>query len=68
VRQRVPAYGTEYLGWVLNRDELLAAAERTGLRLVREFLLDYRPDVVGAPEQDETRAYLFRAPESEASS
>src|SRR5207244_1157808 len=29
-------YGTEYLGWVLNRDELLGAAREAGLELVRE--------------------------------
>jgi len=61
VRQRVPEYGTEYLGWVFNRGELLAAADGFGLRLAREFVLGYRPEVVGAPEQDETRAYLFEA-------
>jgi tRNA (cmo5U34)-methyltransferase len=32
------------------------------LTLVREFLLGDQPDVVGAPEQDETRAFLFRVP------
>ena len=58
-RQRVPQYGTEYLGWVFNRGELLAAAADLGLLLQREFVIGYRPHVVGAPEQDETRAYLF---------
>lgn len=61
VRQRVPEYGTEYLGWVFNRRELLAATAAVGLRLEREFVLGYRPEIVGAPEQDETRAYLFDA-------
>ena len=60
VLQRAHVYETEYLSWVFNRQELLDAAARTGMALVREFLLGYKPAVVGAPEQDETRAYLFR--------
>ena len=43
-------YGTEYLGWVLNRDELLGAARGSGLHLVREFLLEARFAAEGAPE------------------
>jgi putative methyltransferase (TIGR04325 family) len=41
VVQRPYAYGyeTEYLGWVINRDELLGAAASSGLELVREFLM-----------------------------
>jgi putative methyltransferase (TIGR04325 family) len=55
-------YGTEYLGWVLNRDELLGAARACGLRLVREFLLDARFDAEGAPERPTTHGgFLFRA-------
>lgn len=52
-------FETEYLSWVFNRQELLDAAAGSGLALEREFLLALRPDVVGAPEPDETRAYLF---------
>ncbi|MFN8024872.1 MAG: hypothetical protein U0W40_00515 [Acidimicrobiia bacterium] len=59
VRQRVPQYDTDYLGWVLNRGELLQVAAGRGLEHEREFVLGYRPHVVGAPEQDEMRAYLF---------
>jgi putative methyltransferase (TIGR04325 family) len=43
-------YGTEYLGWVLNRDELLDAAEAAGLQLLREFFLTGRFSAAGAPE------------------
>jgi putative methyltransferase (TIGR04325 family) len=59
VLQRAHAYGyeTEYLGWVLNRDELVAAA---GLPLAREFLLDARFSVPGAPEDPvDHRSFLF---------
>ncbi len=61
VLQRPHAHGfrTEYLSWVFNRGELLARARQDGLCLVREFLLGYKPMVLGAPEQDETRALLF---------
>jgi putative methyltransferase (TIGR04325 family) len=53
-------YQTEYRGWFLNRDELLAAATAHGLQLVREFLVDERPEVQGAPEPAEYRGFLFR--------
>ncbi len=59
VLQRAHAYGydTEYLGWVLNRRELLAATE---LELVREFLLPARLSADGAPETPiEHRGFLF---------
>ena len=63
VLQRPQRHGlaTEYLSWVFNRNELLACVSATGLELVREFLCGYRPKVAGAPEQDETRGFLFRA-------
>ena len=62
VLQRAHRYGfeTEYLSWVLNRAELVDAARRAGMELVREFLLGYTPRVHRAPEQDETRGFLFR--------
>jgi putative methyltransferase (TIGR04325 family) len=50
-------YDTEYLGWVLNHDELLAASP---LSLAREFLLDARFSAVGAPEDPvDHRSFLF---------
>jgi putative methyltransferase (TIGR04325 family) len=59
VLQRAHAYGydTEYLGWVLNRAELIRSA---GLPLAREFLLDARFSADGAPETPvEHRSFLF---------
>ena len=53
-------FDTEYLSWVFNKHALLEAAADAGVDLVREFVLGYRPDVVGAPEADETWAFLFR--------
>lgn len=52
VVQRAYAYGydTEYLGWVLNRDELLERAAASGLSLVREFLLQAWFSAWRAPE------------------
>lgn len=63
VVQRPYAYGydTEYLGWCLNRQEVLDCAAAAGLEVVREFRLGYRPFVHGAPEQNEYWAFLFRA-------
>jgi putative methyltransferase (TIGR04325 family) len=62
VLQRAHAYRfeSEYLSWVFNRAELLGAAGDAGVDLVREFVLGFRPSVVGAPEQDETWGYFFR--------
>jgi putative methyltransferase (TIGR04325 family) len=62
VLQRAHGYRfeSEYLSWVFNRAELLAAARGAGVDLAREFVLGFRPFVVGAPEQDETWGYFFR--------
>jgi putative methyltransferase (TIGR04325 family) len=63
VLQRAHRYGydTEYLGWVVNRDDLLTAAPGSGLTLVREFLLSAWFSAPGAPEAPvEHRGYLFR--------
>jgi len=59
--QRAHAYGyaTEYLGWVLNRDELCAAAGDAGLALEREFLLASSAAIAGAPEGPSQAGFLF---------
>jgi putative methyltransferase (TIGR04325 family) len=61
VQQRPDSYGydTEYLGWVLNRDEFLGAARDAGLRLEREFLAPGVIDPPGAPEAAVHRSFLF---------
>jgi len=64
VIQRAYAYGydTEYLGWVVNRAELLACAESCSLELVREFLLDAWLSAKGAPESPTGHGgFLFRS-------
>lgn len=53
-------YETEFLGWFLNRGELLECARDSGLELTREFLIQEMPVVKGAPEQGEYRGFLFR--------
>jgi putative methyltransferase (TIGR04325 family) len=59
--QRAYAYGydTEYLGWCVNRNELLEAARAAGLTLVREFLYEPHALIQGAPEQPAYRGFLF---------
>lgn len=62
VLQRAGAYGyeTEYAGWVIARDSLLAAAESAGLVLERELLLDAWMSPAGAAETPiGHRGYLF---------
>jgi len=61
VLQRTQTHGidTEYLGWVLNRQELVGTVEATGLHLVREYALGFRPRVHAAPERPRTGAFLF---------
>lgn len=53
-------YNTEYLGWCFNRSELIAAAQKSGLSLMREFLVDEKPYIDRAPEQNEYRGFLFK--------
>jgi putative methyltransferase (TIGR04325 family) len=63
VVQRPDAYGyaTEYLGWIVNRSELMHAAGDAGLVLEREFLAPGRIDAEGAPERPVyLRSFLFR--------
>jgi putative methyltransferase (TIGR04325 family) len=64
VRQRAHAYGyeTEYVGWCLNRADFLAAADDTGLHLLREFPLTERIVAEGAPEPGLCRGLLFGRP------
>lgn len=59
--QRPYAYGyeTEYLSWCVNRDELLTAAQECSLLLVREMVVGHQPLIMGAPEQNVYRGFLF---------
>lgn len=52
-------YNTEYLAWCLNQTEFLHIAEKSGLRLLREFIYGHQPFIQGAPEQNTYRGYLF---------
>lgn len=52
-------YDTEYFGWFLNRQEFLDHMQSVGMTAVREFLIDEKPLVHGAPEQGEFRGFLF---------
>lgn len=63
----VPAYvathrsgGRTCLLIQLNRAEIIATAERGGVRLVREFDMGPYPPVVNAPEQPTCRGWLFQ--------
>ncbi len=63
VLQRAHAYGydTEYLGWVVNRNELLERGRALELELQREFLLQASFSALGAPESPiGHRGFLFR--------
>ncbi|MCU1307999.1 MAG: hypothetical protein JWN45_2694 [Acidobacteriaceae bacterium] len=53
-------YGTEYLGWVFNRQEFLDHVFRRGAKLVREFLVSKGPLIHRAPQQGEYRGFLFK--------
>jgi putative methyltransferase (TIGR04325 family) len=53
-------YDTEYLGWCLNRGEVLDAASQAGLTLVREFVVENAPYIHKAPEQPDYWGFLFR--------
>src|SRR5262249_4113572 len=53
-------YETEYLGWCLNRGELIEAAGACGLTLLREFVIGHQPLIHGAPEQTQYYGFLFQ--------
>lgn len=53
-------YGTEYLGWCMNRSSFLNEACKHSLTLVREFVIGESPLIVNAPEQCQYRGFLFR--------
>jgi putative methyltransferase (TIGR04325 family) len=59
--QRPHKYGylTEFVQWVFNRDELVAAAESSGLTLRREFLNEEMGPIRGTPERRATVGFLF---------
>lgn len=52
-------YDSEYACWFLNRREFLDYVATLGLELEREYLLQERPRVAGAPEQCEYASFLF---------
>ena len=52
-------YATEYVSWVLNRQEFLGHVGSVGMTLIREGLLGEGPTIRGAPEQCEIRGFLF---------
>jgi len=53
-------YNTEYVGWCINRDELLRHGRDCGLDLVREFVLGENPEIDFAPEANQYRGFLWR--------
>lgn len=62
--QRAYRYGyeTEYVGWVVRREELLDCAAKLGLTLEREFVIDAWLSAQGAPEDPiGHRGFLFSA-------
>jgi hypothetical protein len=52
-------YVTEYVSWVLNRQEFLSHVEGLGMTLIREILVGDGPAVHGAPEPCEFNSFLF---------
>jgi len=62
VVQRPHDYGylTEYISWIINRNELLGHVEGLGLTLEREFIAGGRAKIHNAPEESETLGFLFR--------
>ncbi|MFN8530014.1 MAG: hypothetical protein U0670_15540 [Anaerolineae bacterium] len=53
-------YNTEYLGWCLNHDEVIAQATLYGLTRTREFVIEEPPFIHNAPEQCLYWGFLFR--------
>lgn len=53
-------YNSQMLHQQLNQTAFLEAVKKTGLALVREFVVGDRPYIKGAPEQCEIRGWLFK--------
>lgn len=53
-------YDTEYIGWFLNRGEVLDCIAKSGLQLVREFHIEPHPDAKNAPAPALSRGFLAR--------
>lgn len=53
-------YETEYIGWALNRGELLSAAARAGLEVEREFISGGVAQASDFPETARLRGFLLR--------
>jgi len=54
------AYGSKMLHWQFNKSKLLDQIQKSGLQLIREFIIGDRPAIKGAPEQCELGSWLFR--------
>jgi putative methyltransferase (TIGR04325 family) len=52
-------YRTEIPGWFVNRKRFVHHIERQGFSLVREFMLEERPDVPNAPDHYRYAGFLF---------
>ena len=59
-RPWVHGYRTQYVCWFVNRGRLVEAVKNGGFHFVREFLVDERPFVPGAPEQCRYGGFLFQ--------
>lgn len=60
VIQRISGINAECLCWVLNSRELLNYTQSLGMKLVREFLIDWMIFPHKAPEPFEVAGFLFR--------
>ncbi len=58
-RNKIYGYNTEFLLWFFNRQDFLKCVERAGMKLIREFLFGGECLVHRAPEQGESRGFLF---------
>ena len=57
---RGASYATEYLCWILNRDEFVEHVAACGMTLVREFVMEDGPSIRHLDEQPVYRGFLFR--------
>lgn len=60
VIQRISGIGGECVCWVLNSNEVLNYTQSLGMKLVREFLIDWMIFPHKAPEPFEVAGFLFR--------
>lgn len=59
-RPKLMGYDTEYLFWIINREEFTDYINQKGFSLIREFEFGEVPPIFKGPEQGTMKGFLFK--------